>query len=265
MLNEKELVNIVSPNYTKGRQGTPVRKITFHHAVGSAQSAVNRFLKPSEQVSAHFIVAPDRIICMVNTDDTAWTNGVWASNLESVTIEHEGDWRNGFRNEATINNSARLVAWLRKLYPTATPNRHRDIKATACPGDLPVEEIWNKATDILFPKPKPVIKTHQISETQPVPFTTETVEDSKLEKGKNELRQVGIDGVRTILTDITTKDGVEIERKIVSDVVTTKPTNQITAVGTKLPDVPVIQPTLLDWVMGIIKKIADFLKSWKKG
>jgi N-acetylmuramoyl-L-alanine amidase CwlA len=143
-----------SPNYTKGRQGTPVRKITFHHVVGTAASAVSKFKNPASATSAHFVVSPTKIYCCVDTDNTAWTNSVWASNLESVTIEHEGDWRFGYYNAGVIEQSAILVAWLRSLYPTATFNRHRDIKATACPGDLPVELIWNKATAILNP-PKP--------------------------------------------------------------------------------------------------------------
>lgn len=142
-------------NFMYGRQGTPVRKIAFHHVVGSAASAVSKFQQPV-QVSAHFVVASDRIYCMVDTDNTAYCNGNWSSNLESVTIEHEGTWLNGFRDEGVIANSAQLVAWLRSLYPAATPIRHRDVMATACPGDLPVEEIWDRASQILNP-PAPVL------------------------------------------------------------------------------------------------------------
>lgn len=155
MLQENELIVRLSPNYSEGRQGTPVRRIAFHHVVGSAESAVTKFQNAGSQTSSHFVVAPDKVYCCVDTDNTAWTNGNWASNLESVTIEHAGDWRNGFRDEGVINQSARLVAWLRTLYPSATPIRHRDVASTACPCDLPVEEIWNKATNILNP-PAPV-------------------------------------------------------------------------------------------------------------
>lgn len=137
-------------NFMVGRNGTPVRKIAFHHVVGTAESAVSKFQQPV-QVSAHFIVGHDRIYCMVDTDDTAYCNGNWASNLESVCIEHEGTWLNGFRDEGVIANSANLVAWLRSLYPSASPIRHRDVMATQCPGDLPVEEIWNRATTLLNP------------------------------------------------------------------------------------------------------------------
>lgn len=147
----------LSPNYSEGRQGTPVRRIAFHHVVGTAASAVSKFKSSASQTSAHFVVAPTKIYCCVDTDNTAWTNGNWASNLESVTIEHEGDWRNGYRNDGVIEQSAKLVAWLRTIYPNATPIRHRDVAQTQCPGDLPVEEIWNKATAILNPpKPTPV-------------------------------------------------------------------------------------------------------------
>lgn len=175
MLQESELINHASPNYTPGRAGTPVRHITFHHVVGPASSALTRFDDPSQQVSAHFVVGHDAIYCCVNTDDTAWCNGVWASNLESVTIEHEGDWRNGFRDENVLANSARLVAWLRTLYPSATPNRHRDIMPTICPGDLPVEEIWDRATAILnppAPAPAPVPAPTPTPEPAPEPAPT---------------------------------------------------------------------------------------------
>lgn len=140
-----------SPNYSEGRDGNTVRHIAFHHVVGTAASAVSKFKNANSQTSAHFVVAPDKIYCTVDTDNTAWTNGNWQSNLESVTIEHEGDWRNGYRNEAVIKNSAALVAWLRTLYPNTTPIRHRDVAQTACPGDLPVEEIWELATNTLNP------------------------------------------------------------------------------------------------------------------
>ena len=157
-MNQPPLDIRLSPNYTTGRNGVTVKKLTFHHVVGSAESAISRFSNPSQQVSAHFVVAPNKIYCCVDTDNTAWTNGNWASNLESVTIEHAGDWRFGFRDEGVIQQSAILVAWLRTLYPSATPIRHRDVSQTACPGDLPVEEIWNRATQILNPPaPQPPV------------------------------------------------------------------------------------------------------------
>jgi len=143
-----------SSNYTVGRE-RPISKITFHHVVGSDDSAISRF-QSNSQVSAHFVVGDTKITQMVDLNNTAWCNANWNSNNECITIEHEGDWRNGYRNEAVINNSAQLVAWLRSLYPNIGFNRHRDVYSTLCPADLPVEEIWNKATEILNP-PKPPV------------------------------------------------------------------------------------------------------------
>lgn len=155
MLDENELDIQLSPNYSPGRQGCGVENITFHHCVGSAASAVSKFASSASQTSSHFVVAPDKVYCCVDTDNTAWTNGNWDSNIRSVTIEHEGNWQWGFRDEGVIEQSARLVAWLRVLYPNASPNRHRDVASTACCCDLPVEEIWDRASNILNPVAPP--------------------------------------------------------------------------------------------------------------
>jgi len=159
MLEESELINAPAAegNYMTGRNGNSVNNVCFHHVVGTAESAVSKFRTPGVQVSSHFVVGPDKVYVCVNTDDTAYTNGNWSSNLTSVTIEHAGTWLNGFRDEGVINQSARLVAWLRTIYPGIGYNRHRQVSTapTACPGDLPVEEIWNRATAILNPAPVP--------------------------------------------------------------------------------------------------------------
>jgi N-acetylmuramoyl-L-alanine amidase CwlA len=145
-----------SNNYSIGRV-KPIRVITFHHIVGSDDSAIAKFQNPSAATSAHFVVGDDRITQMVPLVDTAWTNANWLSNSEAITIEHEGDWRNGYRNEAVIKNSAQLVAWIRSQYPDITFNRHRDVATTACPADLPVEEIWDRATVILQTPDEPPV------------------------------------------------------------------------------------------------------------
>ena len=161
-----------SPNYTVGRQGKQPRFITFHHIVGTMESAATRFANASQQVSTHFAVGSKGFWQFVDTDNTAWGNGNWNSNLESISIEHEGDWRFGFYNEDTINKSAQLVAFLRKEHPSIVGfQRHRDVYSTACPGDLPCEEIWNRATAILnppkpTPAPAPPVPALQITDIQ---------------------------------------------------------------------------------------------------
>jgi len=162
-------------NYTVGRQGRSPRYITFHHAVGTMESVLQAWSNPARQGSSHFAVGARGAWQFVDTDNTAWTNGNWNSNLESVTIEHEGDWRFSYTNEACLENSAKLVALIRKTHPTIVGfTRHRDIFGTQCPGDLPCERIWDRATQIMNPPvvvppiqaPTPPTASIQITDVQ---------------------------------------------------------------------------------------------------
>lgn len=137
-------------NYTVGREGRRLRFITFHHAVGSLESVYQSWANPNRAGSSHFGVGQAGIHQYVAVENTAWTDGNWDSNLQSVTIEHEGDWRFGYYNEATIENSANLVAWIIANYdPSYRRHREVSLKPTVCPGDLPVETIWQRALNKL--------------------------------------------------------------------------------------------------------------------
>ena len=145
-------------NYTVGRYGTPVRYITFHHAVGSMESVANAWANPGRNGSSHFVVGERGAWQFVDTDDTAWCNGNWNSNLECISIEHEGDWRFGYYNAGCIEESAQLIAWLRQTHPSIIGyNIHRDVSLspTVCPGDLTYAQIWNRSSEILNPTPIP--------------------------------------------------------------------------------------------------------------
>ena len=144
-----------SSNYTKGRpNGGRDGRNTFHHVVGSAESAVLVFQNPSRGGSAHLVISASADFAayqMVSFDDTAYTDGNWQSNLKSITMEHHGDWRFGYNNAQVLENSAQVVAWLRDQGLVSRPIRHRDVSltGTVCPADLPVEAIWNRATEII--------------------------------------------------------------------------------------------------------------------
>ena len=125
-------------NYDKGRQGNAVDRITVHHTAGMDVSLKTLYENPARQGSAHFFVHPDKIEQYVDTNDTAWTNGNYSSNLRAVTIETRGNWQNGYYDQKTLDNLRRLFTELRKLYPNARLTYHKDesIKPTACPCDL---------------------------------------------------------------------------------------------------------------------------------
>lgn len=141
-------------NFTVGRQGVNRDgRNTFHHVVGSAESAVLVFNNPNRQASSHFVIteSPNTIFQCVRIEDTAWCDGNWDSNLRTISMEHHGDWRFGYNNPQVLENSAKLVAWLIENYGVNRYIRHRDVSRspTVCPGDLPVEAIWNRAHEII--------------------------------------------------------------------------------------------------------------------
>ena len=139
-------------NYTRGRVGGRNGQQTQHHVVGSADSAAAVFQNPSRQASSTYIVtdAPGVVYQPVGEGDTSWADGNLASNRRSITVEHHGDWRFGYRNETVLQNAAHLVAWLRDRGVVTHYYRHREISpGTLCSADLPVDEIWNRATQII--------------------------------------------------------------------------------------------------------------------
>ncbi len=73
-----------------------------------------------------------------------------------------------------------------------------------------------------------------VPSTTPVAFKTVTKEDaSRYEDAKPKVTQVGVAGVQTVVSRITTVDGVEESRTVLSDKVTTAPVDQIEVKGTK--------------------------------
>ena len=76
-----------------------------------------------------------------------------------------------------------------------------------------------------------------------VPYETIRKEDPTLSDYQVRLVQAGVDGERTILTEVTTVDGKE-NRKLVSNKITTAPIPEIILVGTKKEPLPLPQPKI---------------------
>ena len=74
-----------------------------------------------------------------------------------------------------------------------------------------------------------------------VPYETIRKEDSTLSDDQVRLVQAGVDGERTILTEVTTPNGKE-SRKLISNEITRAPVSEIILVGTKKEPLPVPQP-----------------------
>jgi hypothetical protein len=83
--------------------------------------------------------------------------------------------------------------------------------------------------------PTPVIEVKEESTTAPVPFGQVVASDPNALVGTSAVTTVGVDGVKTTTFKVTYKDGVEVAREMVSDVVTTAAIDQVTTNGTKQP------------------------------
>ena len=149
-----------SSNYSKGRE-QPIRYVTIHHSAGWENTLRYLWANASRNGSSHFWVG--HLIGMieqyVDLNDTAWTNGNWRSNNESITIEVRGDWR-GYYNKPTLDNLGRLLFEIRKQFPDVQIEYHKDVsdRVTLCPAELKskgyAKDVWDQVTKQLNP-PKP--------------------------------------------------------------------------------------------------------------
>lgn len=162
-----------SSNQTKGRI-KPIKHITVHHSAGWEQTLRYLWADPNRDGSSHFWVGnkAGHLEQYVDTDDTAWTNGNWYSNNESITIEVRGDWR-GYYDTQTLLNLRELLKKLRKAYPNTTITYHKDVsdKFTLCPADLKdkgyAKAQWDEVTKWLnsngSPAPTPTPPSSKIT------------------------------------------------------------------------------------------------------
>ncbi len=148
-------------NFTVNRPGASRDgRNSFHHVVGSRESAVIVFNQPSRGASSHFVVGADIIDQCVAIENTAWCDGNWESNLRTISVEHEGGQNGtGPYSDGMYERAAHLCAWLRENYGVNRFIRHRDVslKSTACPGGLDVERIWRRSDEIIRQYNQPVI------------------------------------------------------------------------------------------------------------
>lgn len=149
-----------SSNFSVGRE-QPIRYVTIHHSAGWEATLRYLWANAARNGSSHFWVGNQsgQIEQYVDTKDTAWTNGNWRSNNESITIEVRGDWR-GYYDQKTLDNLELLLREIRKNYPNVQIEYHKDVsdKITLCPADLKdkgyAKKVWDKVSAWLNP-PKP--------------------------------------------------------------------------------------------------------------
>ena len=136
-----------SNNYTVGRDGRNLIKLTLHHCAGvmSAETIGDLWQNPNRECSSHYGIGNNgEIYCYVDENNTAYTDGNWDSNCSSVTIETSncstgGDWPIG---DNAMNSLIKLVADVAKrngfgkLVPGQNLTWHSMYASTECPGDF---------------------------------------------------------------------------------------------------------------------------------
>lgn len=137
-------------NYTQGRT-RPIRTFTVHHSAGWEQTLRYLWANPDRNASSTFYVSGSVREQYVAIEDTPWTNANSVSNSESLTCEVRGDWRNGYYDQATLDNLTEVMYQCLKLYPNLALNYHKDVSTTGtlCPADLKdkgyAQVCWDKA------------------------------------------------------------------------------------------------------------------------
>lgn len=124
-----------------------IDRVVLHTMVGTVKSANARFNNPSSQVSSHYGVDMNGDLYQwVDEDNVAYTNGNYAMNQRSVTIEHadNGDY-DGTRPDSLYQTAGNLVRDICQFYGIPIDRahilKHREIVATHCPGTLDVDRI----------------------------------------------------------------------------------------------------------------------------
>ena len=184
-----------SNNYSKGRSGYKVCKITPHHMAGklTAKRCGELFQNGSRQASANYGIGYNgEIICYVDEDNRAYTSSNKANDCQAITIEvansqNGGDWP---ISDASWNSLVNLCVdicqrYNFKLEYDGTPNgsltRHNMFTATTCPGPYlqgRFEELVSAVNSKLGssePTPEPIPAPSEIATNYLVKVTTDVL------------------------------------------------------------------------------------------
>lgn len=144
-----DYIALASPyNYTVGRQGYKVCKITPHHTAGviSGLGCAALFQNPNRGASANYCIGNDgEIVCNVDEVNRAWTSSNGVNDCQAITIEVSnsqsgGDWK---VSEKAWNSLVDLCVDICKRYgfrlnfngtSSGSLTMHEMFAKTNCPG-----------------------------------------------------------------------------------------------------------------------------------
>ncbi|WP_250029610.1 G5 domain-containing protein [Paractinoplanes maris] len=119
---------------------------------------------------------------------------------------------------------------------TGTSDNLADIQpiTTTPPAGSPSQEPTEAAptAPTTAPSTPTAVKKTTVTTTK-VPYKTRRVDDDSLAEGKTRVRTRGVNGIKTITYEITTVDGQQTARRVLTTTITKKPITKVIAVGTK--------------------------------
>ena len=185
-----------SNNYSKGRNGYKVCKITPHHMAGklTAKRCGELFQDPNRQASANYGIGYNgEIYCYVDEDNRAYTSSNRANDCQAITIEvansqNGGDWP---ISDASWNSLVNLCVDICRRYgfrleydgtPNGSLTRHNMFAATSCPGPY---------LESKFPELVKLVNARLEEQLQPAPEPTpETSTEGYLVKVKADVLNI---------------------------------------------------------------------------
>lgn len=135
-----------SNNYSTGRNGRRIEKVTIHHMAGvlSAKQCGSIFQDGSRGASSNYGIGKNgEIALFVDESNTSYADANWDSNCKSVTIETSnnktgGDWT---VSDKVLSSLIKLITdifkrnGIKKAIKGKTITWHSMYSATACPGN----------------------------------------------------------------------------------------------------------------------------------
>lgn len=148
-----------SSNYSKGREGHKIKKITIHHMAGvmSGEQCAKLFQNSARNASANYCIGvKGDIVCNVEEENRAWTSSSKSNDIEAITIEVSNDKVGGqwTISKASWNALVKLCIDICKRYKitlkydgtkNGTLTRHCMFANTDCPGTY----FKNKTSDFV--------------------------------------------------------------------------------------------------------------------
>jgi hypothetical protein len=167
--------NDIDSSLHSGRRPAPPASITLHWwgdpdhfsdapDVVEPEKIAHYLSREDGDSSAHYVTTAGQVWCIVDPDLIAWHAGNWTGNLQSIGIEVDPDLQAG-----TMETLALLVVDLWRVYGRLPLVRHRDWKATQCPGPLDVAGVLKRANE-LWKEPTPAKPTKPRKPTRPKPL-----------------------------------------------------------------------------------------------